>query len=151
MRESRRLVNRRLKSELRVRLRYPTVAEALAAVGPVAARARIVTGVDEVIVVFTTLPDAGSAELLARTLVQSRTAACVNVLSGCRSTYRWHGALETAEEVPVMIKTTRGRYAALERELQAHHPYELPEVIAVPVTCGFEPYLGWVRTETTLP
>ncbi len=109
------------------------------------------TGADEVIVVFTTLPDAGSAELLARTLVQSRTAACVSVLSGCRSTYRWQGTLETADEVPVMIKTTRGRYPALERELQANHPYALPEVVAVPVICGLEPYLGWVRTETIVP
>jgi len=108
-----------------------------------------VTGTgEEVLVVFTTLPDSDSAERLARALVDSRAAACVNVLSGCRSIYRWQGAIEAANEVPVMIKTTRGGYPQLERELRSHHPYELPEILAVPATCGFDAYLGWIRAET---
>jgi periplasmic divalent cation tolerance protein len=104
--------------------------------------------VDEVLVVLTNLPDDASARRLATTLVESRTAACVNVLSGCWSVYRWQGSTETAEEVPVLIKTTRSRYDALERELRAHHPYEIPEIVAVPVAGGLEDYLDWVRTET---
>lgn len=105
---------------------------------------------DEVLVVFTTMPDETAARDLARALVESRTAACVNVLSGCRSTYRWQGAVETADEIPLMIKTTRARYPELERELRARHPYELPEIVAVPAVAGLSGYFDWVR-EATLP
>jgi periplasmic divalent cation tolerance protein len=104
--------------------------------------------VDEVLVVLTNLPDDASARRLAVTLVESRTAACVNVLSGCWSVYRWQGGVETADEVPLLIKTTRSRYDALERALRAHHPYEVPEIVAVPVAGGLEAYLDWVRSET---
>lgn len=103
---------------------------------------------DEVLVVLTNLPDQDSARRLALAVVESRAAACVNVLSGSRSVYRWEGAIESADEVPVLIKTTRTRYPALERELRAHHPYELPEIIALPVVAGLGPYLAWVRAET---
>lgn len=106
--------------------------------------------IDEVLVVFTTMPDEEAAQDLARALVESRTAACVNVLSGCRSVYRWQGAVESADEIPLMIKTTRGRYPELERELRSRHPYELPELVAVPAVAGFSGYLDWVR-EATLP
>lgn len=105
---------------------------------------------DEVLVILTNLPDQDSARRLAMAVVESRAAACVNVLSGCRSVYRWQGAIESADEVPVLIKTTRSRYAVLERELRAHHPYELPEIIALPVVAGLDAYLDWVRAETRL-
>lgn len=95
--------------------------------------------------VFTTMPDAARAQHLARMLVESHTAACVNVLAGCRSVYRWQGGVETADEIPLMIKTTRSRYTDLERQLRAHHPYELPEIVAIPVTGGLPGYLDWVR------
>jgi len=104
--------------------------------------------VDEVLVVLTNLPDDASARRLAMVLVESRTAACVNVLSRCWSVYRWQGGIETTDEVPLLIKTTRSRYDALERELRAHHPYEVPEIVAVPVAGGLEAYLDWVRAET---
>jgi len=100
---------------------------------------------DDVLMVFTTMPDAARAEHLARTLIESRTAACVNILAGCRSVYRWRGAVESADETPLVIKTTRSRYPDLERELRALHPYEVPEIVAIPVMAGLAGYLDWVR------
>ena len=94
------------------------------------------------------LPDAESAERLASVLIEQRLAACVNVQAACTSVYRWQGKVETATEVPVWIKTTRAHYAALEAAILAHHPYELPEIIAVPVVAGLPAYLAWVATET---
>ena len=103
---------------------------------------------DPVLLVLTNLPDADSAQALAAHLVEARVAACVNVLAPATSVYRWEGAIETATEVPLLIKTPASRYAALEAAIRAQHPYELPEVIAVPVTHGLPGYLDWVRTET---
>lgn len=100
-----------------------------------------------VIAVLTNLPDSESAFNLARHLVRRRVAACVNVLAPATSFYRWEGREEEATEVPVLIKTTRERYPDLEREIRAAHPYELPEIIAVPVELGLENYLGWVEDE----
>lgn len=98
--------------------------------------------------VITNLPDRESAATLARALVEQRLAACVNILSPCRSLYRWKGALEDAEEYPLLIKTTRGRYPELEAAIRAGHPYELPEIIAVPLATGLPAYLEWVAAET---
>lgn len=106
---------------------------------------------DAPLLVFTSLPDHGSAMKLAQALVEQRLAACVNVLSGCTSVYRWQGAIEQAEEVPVLIKTRAARYAQVEAAIRKLHPYELPEVIAVPVTQGFPEYLLWVTEETEVP
>ena len=100
------------------------------------------------LLVFTTLPDTDSAHTLASALVESRLAACVSILGACTSVYRWQGATETATEVPLLIKTTPARYAALEAAIRAHHPYELPEIIAVPVTQGLPGYLDWVAAGT---
>lgn len=100
------------------------------------------------LLVFTNCPDPASAEALAAALVELRLAACVNVLAPCRSLYRWHGAVEQATEVPLLIKTTPGRYAALEAEIRARHPYELPEIVAVPIEAGLPAYLQWVQDET---
>lgn len=105
----------------------------------------------ETLLVITNLPDAYSAHALAGALVEARLAACVNILAPCRSVYRWQGRTENAEEVPVLIKTTAARYAALEAAIRARHPYELPEIIAVPVDRGLPEYLAWVATETTEP
>ncbi|MDR2030898.1 MAG: divalent-cation tolerance protein CutA [Azoarcus sp.] len=105
---------------------------------------------DEVLVVLTTLPDEAGARALAARLVEERLAACVNVLAPCMSVYRWRGAVECAGETPLFIKTTRARYPALAAALRAAHPYELPEVIAVPVTDGLAGYLAWVADSVTI-
>ena len=102
----------------------------------------------DTLLVITNLPDRASAETLARALVERRAAACVNILAPCRSVYRWKGAVETAEEVPLFAKTTRDRYSLLERVVRELHPYELPEIIAVPVEHGLPEYLDWVSAET---
>ena len=80
--------------------------------------------------VITNLPDRESAGKLAHALLEKRLAACINILSPCRSVYRWNGKTEDAEEFPMLIKTTRWRYAELEAAIRAGHPYELPEIIA---------------------
>ncbi len=102
----------------------------------------------EALLVLTNLPDAASARILADHLVTARLAACVNILAPCRSVYRWQGAIEDAEEVPLLIKTTTDRYAELEAAIRAGHPYELPEIVAVPLSRGLPAYLAWVATET---
>jgi periplasmic divalent cation tolerance protein len=102
----------------------------------------------DTLLVITHLPDRASAETLARALVERRAAACVNILAPCRSVYRWKGAVETAEEVPLFAKTTRDRYSLLERVVRELHPYELPEIIAVPLAGGLPAYLEWVAAET---
>lgn len=101
------------------------------------------------LLVLTNLPDRAAAERLADLLVGSKLAACVNILAPCRSVYRWKGDVQHDEEHPLLIKTTPERYAALEQALRASHPYELPEIIAVPIERGLPAYLDWVATETT--
>jgi periplasmic divalent cation tolerance protein len=102
----------------------------------------------DTLLVITNLPDRAAAEQLARALVERRLAACVNIMASCRSVYHWQGAIETAEEVPLMIKTTSERYAALQQAIVDMHPYELPEVIAVPLAHGLSAYLDWVAAAT---
>ncbi len=102
----------------------------------------------QTLLILTTLPDEASAQALASLLVNGRLAACVNILAPCRSVYRWQGATENAQEIPLLIKATKARYAALEAAIRASHPYELPEIIAVPVAHGLPEYLMWVATET---
>ncbi len=103
----------------------------------------------ETLLVLTNLPDADSARQVARQLVEQRLAACVNILPACTSVYRWNDAVESATEVPVLIKTTLARYPALQAALTEVHPYELPEIIAVPLHEGLPAYLAWVGAETT--
>ena len=103
---------------------------------------------EPVLLVMTNLPDRESARRLAEGLVSSHLAACVNLLSECESTYRWKGAIETAAETPVLIKTRAELYAQVEAYIRSHHPYEVPEVLAIGVTAGHAPYLQWVREET---
>jgi len=100
------------------------------------------------LLVLTNLPDRAAAERLADMVVGKNLAACVNILAPCRSVYRWKGAVQHDEEHPMLIKTTTERYAALEQALRAGHPYELPEIIALPVERGLPAYLEWVAAET---
>ena len=100
------------------------------------------------ILVLTNLPDSGAAFNLARELVSLRLAACANVLAPATSFYRWEGKLEEATEYPVLIKSTRERYAELEAAIRARHPYTLPEIVAWPIEQGLAEYLRWVEDET---
>jgi periplasmic divalent cation tolerance protein len=101
----------------------------------------------EVVLVLSTAPDDGSAETLARTLVDERLAACVNVHAPMVSIYRWKGAVERDRERQLVIKTTRGTLPALEKRLRELHPYELPEFIVVAASGGSQNYLDWVAQE----
>lgn len=106
------------------------------------------TEANEVLLVLTNLPDRDAAMQLANALIEEKAAACVNVLGACTSVYRWQGTVENAQEIPLLIKTTVARYAALEALIRRLHPYELPEIIAVPVARGLPGYLQWVAAET---
>jgi len=103
---------------------------------------------NDILLVITNLPDGPSAERLARQLVEARAAACVNQLAPCISTYRWKNNIETATEVPLLIKTTQAAYPRLEKLIREAHPYELPEIIAVPLTAGLPAYMDWIAVET---
>lgn len=100
------------------------------------------------LLVLTNLPDRAAAESLAEMLVEQRLAACVNLLEPCRSVYRWKGELQRDEEHPLLAKTTTERYAALEAAIRAAHPYELPEIVAVPIERGLPDYLAWIAAQT---
>jgi periplasmic divalent cation tolerance protein len=100
---------------------------------------------DPVVVALSTCPDEGVARQIAQALVTEGLAACVNRLPGVVSTYFWDGALQEDSEILLIIKTTAGRIGQLEARLKALHPYEVPELVAVPVTAGNERYLEWVR------
>ncbi|MCX7627410.1 MAG: divalent-cation tolerance protein CutA [Methylophilaceae bacterium] len=100
------------------------------------------------VLVITNLPDRAVAVKLAQKLISAHAAACVNVLSCCQSVYRWQGKIESAEEIPVLIKTTETHYAEVERIIREIHPYELPEIICVPITRGLPEYLQWIADET---
>ncbi len=104
------------------------------------------TGVDKYLLVLTNLPDHDTAIELAKSLVGKRLAACVNVLDGCSSVYRWQGDIQTEREVPLLIKTHVDRYRDLQQAIVDLHPYEIPEIVAVPFVEGFQPYLQWVST-----
>jgi periplasmic divalent cation tolerance protein len=107
--------------------------------------------IDDVVIVVTSCPDAGVADRVARTLVEQGLAACVNQLPPVGSVYRWKGAIERAVEVPLLVKTTRERVADVEGAIRGLHPYELPEILVIPVIAGFSAYLRWVVDETQPP
>ena len=102
---------------------------------------------DEVLLVLTNLPDRDSAQRIAHSLIESRAAACVNILAECTSVYRWNEKTEAASEVPLLIKTTLAAYPRVEELIRLQHPYELPEIIAVSVVAGLPSYLQWVEQE----
>jgi periplasmic divalent cation tolerance protein len=101
-----------------------------------------------ILLVITNCPDETSANAIALAVVEARLAACVNILPRVQSVYRWQGAVESASEIPLLIKTTAANYPALENAIRAQHPYEIPEIIALPVERGLPAYLNWVAAET---
>lgn len=101
------------------------------------------------IVVMCTCPDEAVAGRIARVLVEEKLAACVNRVPGLRSTYSWEGAIQDEPEVLLVIKSTGARFEALELRIRALHPYELPEIIALPVAGGSPACLDWVARQTT--
>lgn len=100
---------------------------------------------DETIVVLVTAPDPAAAARLATALVEEGLAACGNLLPGLRSIYRWEGKLCDESEALLLLKTARGRFAALEARVRELHPYAVPEILALPVAEGSEPYRRWVE------
>lgn len=100
------------------------------------------------LLVLSTCPDSESAARIARALVEERTAACVNRLSGVHSTYRWQGRVIEEAEVLLVIKTTGERFGALRERLVELHPYEVPELVALEIRDGYGPYLDWIAAET---
>jgi len=100
---------------------------------------------NEDIVILCTCSSSEEAVRLARLLVEQRLAACVNAIPQVRSTYRWQGAVETADEVLLIIKTARALFDSVEQALRGAHSYEVPEIIALPIAAGSAPYLAWLR------
>ena len=100
---------------------------------------------NEIQIVFCTVPDTDSGHRIAVRLLQDGLAACVNLITGIESVYRWKGQLEKASEVLLMIKSRSADYTEVEAAISALHPYELPEIIAVPVSSGLPGYLDWVN------
>ncbi|MCA1325710.1 divalent-cation tolerance protein CutA [Herbaspirillum sp. alder98] len=103
------------------------------------------------LLVLTNVPEAELAERLSRQLVEQQLAACVNILPAVTSIYRWADKIEQASEIPLLIKTTQARYGEVERAILAAHPYDVPEIIIVPVAGGLPSYLQWMRDETAAP
>ncbi len=102
----------------------------------------------DVVAVLVTVPDAGKAAELARALVEERLAACGNVVPGVRSIYRWEGKVQDEGEALLVLKTARRRIADLLARVRALHPYEVPEILAIPVEEGNRAYLDWVDEST---
>ncbi len=103
---------------------------------------------DEAILVLTQMPDHAAAHALALALLERKLAACVSIGAPVDALYHWRGKIETGREVPVTIKTRLERYADVEAAVRAGHPYELPEIVAVPIVHGLERYLDWIAAET---
>ena len=103
---------------------------------------------DPAILVLTNLPDRARATALARALLVERLAACVNIGAPIESIYHWRGQIETASEVPVIIKTRSALFPDVERAIRNIHPYDTPEIVAIPVAYAHEPYLEWLFAET---
>lgn len=99
----------------------------------------------ELRIVFCTLPDIDQARQIGTLLVERQLAACVNLVPGVESIFRWDGKVDQSHEVLAIIKTTVARYPQLEQTLQELHPYDVPEIVAVPVTSALDAYAKWVR------
>jgi periplasmic divalent cation tolerance protein len=104
--------------------------------------------VEQYIVVFCTVPDEKVGEELAKKLVEARLAACVNLMRGVTSFYWWQDKIEKDSECLLIIKTRRELFTDLETAIAGTHPYQVPEIIALPILTGHPPYLDWIRTET---
>ncbi|WP_329605227.1 divalent-cation tolerance protein CutA [Undibacterium hunanense] len=103
------------------------------------------------ILVLTNVPDRETGKRMASQIVAQKLAACVNISSDILSIYNWDGQPQAEIEVQLMIKTTQARYAQLEELITSIHPYELPEIIAIPLVAGLPAYMGWVKKETETP
>lgn len=100
------------------------------------------------LIVLTNAPDRAVAEKIAHALIDQKLAACVNILAPCASVYRWQGNVETAAEVPLLIKTRAEIYPEVEAAIKSLHPYDLPEIVALPVAFGSPEYLDWINAAT---
>lgn len=103
---------------------------------------------DQPMLVLTNAPDMAAAQVLARSLVESRLAACVSIGPAVHSFYRWQGNIEQADEVTLTVKTVAARYGDVEAAIRAFHPYQVPEILAVPVSNGSAAYLAWIADAT---
>jgi periplasmic divalent cation tolerance protein len=103
------------------------------------------------LVIYCTCPDQATAERIAETLVDERLAACVNLVPGLTSIYRWQGQIQRDAEWLLIIKTRRAVYSLLEARLRELHPYEVPEIIALPIQAGLADYLDWIVDSTGAP
>ena len=103
---------------------------------------------DDACLVFSTAPDEGLARALARTLLERRLIACANLVPGLQSIYRWEGRVEESSEVLLLLKSTRGRLAELERALHELHPYDTPEFVVLDALTVAPRYLDWLRAQT---
>src|SRR3990172_7062996 len=101
------------------------------------------------LLVITNCPDEEIANAIALAVGAAGLAACVNILPRVQSVYRWQGAVESATEIPLLIKATVANYPALEKMIHERHPYDVPEIVALPITQGLPAYLNWVAAETT--
>lgn len=95
-------------------------------------------------IVLSTCPDAATARTIATALVERGLAACVNIVPGVESVYRWQGKVEQGSELLLLIKSRADAYATLEQAILELHPYELPEIVALPLAAGLPAYLGWI-------
>ena len=100
------------------------------------------------LLILTNCPDEDTANRLALTLVEEKLAACINILPRIQSIFRWQGAVESTSEIPLLIKSTAESYPMLEKRIAELHPYDVPEIVALPVTHGLPAYLAWVAEET---
>jgi len=103
---------------------------------------------DQPLVVFITAPHRDEAVRLAEMLVGARLAACVQILPEMESVYRWQGVVERQPEILLLVKTTKAKFAELEREVRSLHSYDTPEIVALPIVAGSAPYLKWLSGET---
>jgi periplasmic divalent cation tolerance protein len=106
------------------------------------------SGESDLRLVVSNAPDEGVASTIARTLVDERLAACVNLLGRCRSVYRWQGAIETADEITLLVKTTRARHDDCVQRLAALHPYDVPEIVTLAPEAVWPAYAQWAVDET---
>jgi len=102
---------------------------------------------NEIVMVFVTVPSLREASRISKAVLTSRLAACVNVIPGIQSMYQWKGKIVQEKEAMLVLKTTRLRYRKLEEKIKELHPYEAPEVIAIPLICGSSQYIEWVTRE----
>jgi periplasmic divalent cation tolerance protein len=102
----------------------------------------------ETLLIITNCPDEETANAIALAAVEAKFAACVNILPRVQSIYRWQGGVESATEIPLLIKSTAASYPGLEALIRERHPYDIPEIIALPIARGLPAYLDWVAAET---